>query len=472
MRSDPGRMDIAVSLVSPKAALGNLASYAINISDARDVINGLEFAKKNNIRLTIKNTGHDYLGRSAGAGSLALWTHNLDEITFINYSSPLYTGPAYRIGAGVEYINLYPVAGADGYRVVGGTCPTVGIAGGYTQGGGHGPLGSAYGLGADQVLEWEVVTAAGKHITVSPLNEADLFWALSGGGGGNFAVVLSMTVRAHVDGPVAGASFSFNNNNDTAYWAAIGAWLETLLVFDTIDGLTTVWAATTKEFSLAYLTLPDVTTTNSIDTALAPFFHELEKLNISVTDSYTANVLANFAEHYTYWFLQPFSSTLSVGNRLIPRSTVQDEAIGRPALINAFRDIIDGGAQIYGVSGNFKHGNYTPNAVLPSWRDALFMGNFVKDPGENASWDEIRSDQAQLNLWQEELRNITPGGGNYINEATWDNPHWKEDYFGSNYAALLAVKEKYDPDFLFWANAAVGSDLHWKVNGNGALCRV
>ncbi len=54
---------------SGACTLGNLASYAINVASAQDVIAGVCFASSNNIRLTIKNTGHDYLGRSSGAGS-------------------------------------------------------------------------------------------------------------------------------------------------------------------------------------------------------------------------------------------------------------------------------------------------------------------------------------------------------------------------------------------------------------------
>ncbi|CAD6447676.1 8f032bd2-a3c3-4e47-8cb5-2f797df00e18 [Sclerotinia trifoliorum] len=133
--------------------LGNLASYALDISTAKDVIAGVQFAQSNNIRLTIKNTGHDYLGRSAGAGSLGLWMRNLDNIDFFNYSSPFYTGPAVHIGAGVGYADFYPAASAEGYHVGGGSCSTVGITGGFSQGGGHGPLASQYGLGADPVLE-------------------------------------------------------------------------------------------------------------------------------------------------------------------------------------------------------------------------------------------------------------------------------------------------------------------------------
>lgn len=57
---------------------------------------------------------------------------------------------------------------------MGGTCPTVGIVGGYTQGGGHSILSSSYGVAADNVLEWEVVTVDGRHLTATPTQNADL----------------------------------------------------------------------------------------------------------------------------------------------------------------------------------------------------------------------------------------------------------------------------------------------------------
>lgn len=60
----------------------------------------------------------------------------------------------------------------------------MGIAAGYTQGGGHSLLISGYGMAADQVLEWEVVTPMGEHLFATPQQNIDLYWALSGGGDG------------------------------------------------------------------------------------------------------------------------------------------------------------------------------------------------------------------------------------------------------------------------------------------------
>lgn len=151
---------------------------------------------------------------------------------------------------------------------------------------------------------------------------------------------------------------------------------------------------------------------------------------------------------------------------------VEDGADSLPRLVAALRNISDGGARLQAVGANFNHSNSISNAVLPSWRDTLFTLSFARSLVEGADWDTTSANQDQLNEWQTGLREITSGGGTYMNEATWDNVDWKEDYFGANYDALLRVKEKYDPDGLFWANAAVGNDRHWKATGDGRLCRV
>lgn len=82
-------------------------------------------------------THHSYLGKSTGKGALSLWMHKLKDIVFSTYTSEAYTGPAVKMGAGVQAFEAYSASHKAGYDVVGGECPTVGIAGGYTQGGGH-----------------------------------------------------------------------------------------------------------------------------------------------------------------------------------------------------------------------------------------------------------------------------------------------------------------------------------------------
>ena len=133
-----------------------------------------------------------------------------------DYYSWYYTGKAMKMGAGVAVHEAYEFADSNNVLVVGGNCPTVGLVGGYTQGGGHGPLASKFGLGADQVLEWEVVTGTGQLLTATPNRNSDLYWALCGGGGGTYGAVVSLTVKAYPSMMVSAANMTFPNTGSNA----------------------------------------------------------------------------------------------------------------------------------------------------------------------------------------------------------------------------------------------------------------
>ncbi|KAL4787089.1 hypothetical protein BJX76DRAFT_345774 [Aspergillus varians] len=479
---------------SSSCTLGNIASYAINVTSPQDVAAGLAFAQTHNIRLSVKNTGHDFLGRSAGAGSLALWMHNLKDIQLLNYTShgSGYSGPALKMDAGVQAFEAYQVSASHGYRVTGAFSPTVGLVGGYVQGGGHGPLQGAYGLAADNTLEFEVVTADGRHIVATPTENEDLYWALNGGGGGTYAVVLSQTTKAHADGIVAGASLSFsaqktriNTKADSVaadpYWAAIEAWHRQLSVHDAIPKMTTLFGFTSTQFTLSAVSLPD-SPASAIDTILAPFTRELTTLGLQYTYELTNH--PTHLDHYTTYTpglpdgVAMTNST--VGGRLIPRQTVQNAL---PDLISALRQITaQPGSRINGIAANLTHarvGNTIgSNAILPAWRDALYTLNMDGYFDPAAPREVIREHQAQMNRNQNLLKaviqgqgsgEIGKGGGAYLNEATFDNPDWREDYFGPNYPRLSEVKRKYDPGNLFYGPATVGSE-HWRTASDGRLC--
>jgi FAD/FMN-containing dehydrogenase len=132
-----------------------------------------------------RNTGHDFGGRSVGAGSISVWTHNLKSTEFIPvYNIGQYSGMAVRIGSGVEAWEVSTLSAAHNITVVAAGCNTVGGSGGWMSSGGHSTVTSTFGLGADQALSLEVVTADGKLVTADPMTNQDLFWAMRGGGGG------------------------------------------------------------------------------------------------------------------------------------------------------------------------------------------------------------------------------------------------------------------------------------------------
>lgn len=122
------------------------------------------------------------LHSSAGANSLSVWTHNIRGIETMkgNALAQANGAPAaVKVYAGMRVAELYTEMQKQQLTVVSGSDPNVGVIG-WMSAGGHGPLTSLYGLGADQVLELEVVTPDGLLKTVNANSNTDLFWAMRG----------------------------------------------------------------------------------------------------------------------------------------------------------------------------------------------------------------------------------------------------------------------------------------------------
>jgi hypothetical protein len=105
--------------------LGGFPPKTVKITTVAQVQLAVNFARNTGVRLIVHNTGHDYLGKSIGAGGLSIWTNNLKSIDFIpgyNSASSSYAGPAMRLGAGVEVYELYEAANKYGVSAIGGEC--------------------------------------------------------------------------------------------------------------------------------------------------------------------------------------------------------------------------------------------------------------------------------------------------------------------------------------------------------------
>jgi FAD/FMN-containing dehydrogenase len=141
-------------------------------------------AKKHNIRLVVKSTGHDYVGRSNAPNSLSIWVHHIKGLKTLDSFRPsrckvTIDGTAVTAGAGMQMWDLYSALDAINQTVVGGGGKTVSL-GGYLTGAGHGLLAPRYGLAADQVYEMEVVTPSGEIVIANECQNQDLFWAMRG----------------------------------------------------------------------------------------------------------------------------------------------------------------------------------------------------------------------------------------------------------------------------------------------------
>lgn len=145
---------------------GRISLYAAKAESATQVQEAVSFARKHHLRVAIKNSGHDFLGRSSAPDSLQISTHAIKGINvtmnFLPSGAPpgiTGEGPAVTIGAGVTVGEIYAEVGSHNRSVIAGAASTIGAAGGYVQGGGHSVLGAWGGMASDNTLEFEVVLA-------------------------------------------------------------------------------------------------------------------------------------------------------------------------------------------------------------------------------------------------------------------------------------------------------------------------
>ena len=408
-------------------------------------------------------------------GSLSLWMYNLKTANIIShYQSNDYSGPAMKLGAGLGAGEALQVASQAGYRLVTGECATVGLTGGYAQGGGHSPLNSAHGLGADNVLEWELVTGDGEHLTATPEQNSDLYWALSGGGGGTYGVVLSMTYKIYPEGPVQGPLLTFGSPTigNEIYWKGVGVFFKFLntIVKGTNNSIQfNVW---NDSFEALFVLLDQPA--SAVNRTWGPLLAELRSLGIQYNT--TMREMKSFTDYYTetygplpYGLPDPASTTLN--SRLIPQAVVADSS-ANSKLMDAMALTTKSGEFIFGcTASDVGRGTHPDNAVLPAWRDSIAMcimngfWNWTAPFSENVALKET-----MVNVYAPAIDAATPGSGVYLNEI---DPLYKGDFksqmYGSNYDRLLDIKHKHDPDYLFYGHFAVGSD-EFTVDGSGRLC--
>jgi len=166
-----------------------------------DVVAAVNFARDNNVLVAVRGGGHNVGGRALCDDGLVI---DLSEMHSVHIDSRTQTA---RVQGGATLGDVDQQTHLHGLAVPLGAVSMTGV-GGLTTGGGVGWLARKYGLSCDNVLEAEVVTAEGKVLTVSSSENADLFWAIRGGGG-NFGVVTSFLFQAYPVSTIVGGLIAY-----------------------------------------------------------------------------------------------------------------------------------------------------------------------------------------------------------------------------------------------------------------------
>ncbi|HTI25292.1 MAG TPA: FAD-binding oxidoreductase [Kutzneria sp.] len=157
------------------------------VANPSDVQACVAQAYASRIPIAARSGGHSYTGYSTPDSGLVVDLGAMKDVQVQGDGTAT-------IGAGARLMDVYAALAGAGRCLPAGSCPTVGI-GGLTLGGGVGVLTTKYGLTCDKLVSAQIVTGDGKLRTVSAQQEPDLFWALRGGGGGNFGIVTSFTFQ-------------------------------------------------------------------------------------------------------------------------------------------------------------------------------------------------------------------------------------------------------------------------------------
>ncbi|KAJ5754811.1 hypothetical protein N7533_004354 [Penicillium manginii] len=468
---------------SKGCSLGTLSPYVINATTAKHVQSALKFAAKNNLRINVKNTGHNP-EKSSAYGSLGIWTHNMKDFKFHkSFKSCERTEPhmAGTVGAGFQDGELFEAMKKHDAISVGGTNMDVGITG-WSVAGGHGYGTGIYGMGSDNIIEAEVITPQGDIMKVNECENSDLFWAIRGGGGSTFGVIISMTVKAYPMPSVAVINFDVSPKNGTStkqWWTTVARLHKKMADLQdmgyagyyTITGNPMLWHNTVFVYN--------ATSAQDGRKKVLPLETALQKVDYLVK--------TEISELYTdTWYqlieqLGSLTASTDVGkrqtvraSRLVTRKAIDDTGLFAQTLEKIGPNELSSknGVTNPSISGTMTIGKKpADNALNPVWRDTVV--HLISEQNWN---DTLPSDVAEKTIdnmiWDKgyALRQLAPDSGAYINEADPYEPNWQWSFWGPNYPRLLSIKEKYDPDNLFWCRTCVGSEK-FSQKQNGSLCK-
>jgi len=431
-------------------------SFVVKVTHEDDIVTALEFARKHELRITIRSTGHHQDARNTADQSLML------DMSGMNQKSIDIAGKTLTVGPGNCWSDIfkYLKQQSEGKLVVvSGSEPGVGPAG-WVLGGGHGRLSRMHGLGVDNLLGVTVVLANGTKATVSETSHPRLFRALRGSGGSAFAVITSLTFKLHDD-----------------------------------PGLTT-------EFNGAFLATPEV----------ANAYQQWMKSAPNNANGYyiTGYDFKTYKVNYVSISAMCFGPRDECKNVLAPLSAISGCTgactTKEYSSMNAFLEHVwdnrdSGGYSLYLVSGAldlsvddqlakvtaFQTG-YNPdewtNAVLSCYCNSVFGGASKQmDPFKNltvvgsgmrnsligvscgAAWQQgvARPDiVAKMDKWADTtLKSISTNSWVYWNEPqhNFANNDWQTRYWDvGTYDFLKTVKKEYDVDNVFTCYHCVGWD--------------
>jgi FAD/FMN-containing dehydrogenase len=385
-----------------------------------DVQKAMAFAASNNLKVAPRSGGHSYVGASTANGTMVLDLRQLPgEINYDAASGQVTVTPATSL-----YAMHQALAGA-GRGIPTGTCPSVGAAG-HALGGGLGANSRHAGLLCDQLTSASVVLPGGRAVTASAANNPDLFWALRGGGGGNFGVTTSLTFATFPTKDLDVVNLNFPPQSFAQVLVGWANWLRTA------DRNSWALADSTTDATGTHCRIMATCPAGS-GNSVASAITNAVGIQPTGTDNHTFNYL-DLVRYLAVGNLNP-SPLGYVGGSDVFSTLTPAAAQGIASAVDAFpRGAGRMLAIMHALDGALA--SVAPGATAFPWRRQSALVQWYVEtsgsPSAATSW---------LNTAHQAVRPYSVGG--YVNYLEANQPASR--YFGPNLAQLTAVRQKYDP---------------------------
>ena len=403
-------------------------SLIVRSAGVADVINSVNFARTNNLPVSVRAGGHNVAGSAVCDGGIMLDLSRMKSVRVDPVSRTARAEP------GLVWGEFDRETQAFGLATNGGACSGTGIAG-VTLGGGEGWLMRKYGLALDNLASVDVVSADGQLRKASPNENADLFFGVRGAQS-NFGVVTSLEYRLHPVGPTVLAGMVLHPLEKAK---------EVLRFYRQFDSEApeemSAWAG--------LMTSPDGHPVVAIVACYIGPSEAGEKVARPLKDF--GPPMADMIQPMPYVKVQSmFDESFPPGRRNYWKSNMlrelSDDAID--ALAGGFKQVtspysmvlivqLGGAVKRFGKDGTALNHRTSPYdlVIMPAW----------SDPAESEK--HIR--------WADDLwRAMQPfsSGGVYVNYLGNEGEERVKAAYGTNYERLVSLKNKYDPMNLFRFN--------------------
>lgn len=409
----------------------------VRAAQAEDVQRTVGFARENKLELTIRGAGHNIAGSSISENGIMIDFSTLKNVRVDAKRNRAYVDPGATLADFDAAVQLHALATPVGIN------STTGISG-LTLGGGFGWLTRKYGFTIDNLISADVITADGNKRQVNEKENADLFWAIRGGGG-NFGVVTQFEFGLHSFGPEVLAGllvFPFEQAKQVLnnYREFMNSAPEDM----------NIWVVIRKAPPLPFL--PESVHGKEV-VVLAAFYTG----EISAGQKLIDNIrkFGNLhGEHvgplpYTQW-QQAFDPLLSAGARNYWKSHNFKELSD-----GAFDTMIEYAGKLPSphceiiiacISGATNR--VAPDATAYRHRDVKYIMNV------HGRWETAAEDQKGIAWARDFFKASTPfaSAGAYVNFMTDDESERVSSVYGPNYQRLVEIKKKYDPENVFHYN--------------------